>query len=114
MAQDPENDFLWRYPRQRLEAEPIRDAVLFVSGRLKKGSPGRHPFPELDENGAYQFTQHRPFVEDYDHEHRSVYLPSRRLARHPYMANFDGPDTNECAANRQVSTVPLQSSVLDE
>lgn len=109
MAKDPENDFLWRYPRQRLEAEPMRDAVLFVSGRLKEGSPGRHPFPELDENGAYQFTQHRPFVEDYDHEHRSVYLPSRRLARHPYMANFDGPDTNECSANREVSTVPLQS-----
>jgi hypothetical protein len=25
------------------------------------------------------------------------------------MANFNGPDTNECTANRSVSTVPLQS-----
>jgi len=106
---DSANEWLWRYPRRRLEAEPIRDAVLFVSGRLKPGNPGRHPFPEPDENDAYQFTQHRPFVEDYDHEYRSVYLPSRRLAKHPHMATFDGPDTNECAADRKVSTVPLQS-----
>jgi len=109
MGLDPENKLLWRYPRLRLEAEPMRDAVLYVSGRLKSGNPGKHPFPEPDENDAYQYTQHRPFVEDYDHEHRSVYLPSRRLARHPYMATFDGPDTNECAENRKVSTVPLQS-----
>lgn len=109
LEKDPNNHWLWRFPRQRLEAEPIRDSVLFISGRLKQGNPGRHPFPEPDENNAYQFTQHRPFIEDYDHEYRSVYLPSRRLAKHPYMATFDGPDTNECAANRHVSTVPLQS-----
>lgn len=109
MTLDPENRLLWRYPRLRLEAEPMRDAVLYVSGRLKPGNPGQHPFPQPDENNAYQYTQHRPFIEDYDHEYRSVYLPSRRLARHPYMATFDGPDTNECAADRKVSTVPLQS-----
>jgi hypothetical protein len=109
MALDPENRLLWRYPKLRLEAEPMRDAVLHVSGRLKAGNPGQHPFPEPDEKNTYQYTQHRPFIEDYNHEYRSVYLPSRRLARHPYMATFDGPDTNECAANRKVSTVPLQS-----
>ncbi len=109
MQKDPSNDGLWRYPRHRLQAEPIRDAILYVSGRLKGGNPGRHAFPEPDEKNSYPFTQSRPFFEDYDHEYRSVYLPSRRLGKRPYMATFDGPDTNECTANRRVSTVPLQS-----
>ena len=109
MRLDPSNVGLWRYPRHRLQAEPIRDAILYVSGRLQMGNPGRHPFPEPDENNAYQFTQHRPFFEDYDHDYRSVYLPSRRLGKSSYMATFDGPDTNECTGNRSASTVPLQS-----
>ena len=109
MQMDPSNDGLWRYPRHRLQAEPIRDAILYVSGRLKMGNPGRHAFPEPDEKNSYPFTQSRPFFQDYDHEYRSVYLPSRRLGKRPYMATFDGPDTNECTGIRRISTVPLQS-----
>ena len=109
MRLDPSNVGLWRYPRHRLQAEPIRDAILYVSGRLKMGNPGRHPFPEPDENNAYQFTQHRPFFEDYDHDYRSVYLPSRRLGKRPFLATFDGPNPSECTGHRSASTVPLQS-----
>ncbi len=109
MRRDPSNEGIWRYPRHRLQAEPIRDAILYVSGRLQKGNPGRHAFPEPDKNNEYPFTQSRPFFEDYDHEYRSVYLPSRRLGKRPFMATFDGPDTNECTGNRRISTVPLQS-----
>lgn len=109
MHRDPSNEGFWRYPRHRLQAEPIRDAILYVSGRLQMGNPGRHAFPEPNENNEYPFTQSRPFFEDYNHEYRSVYLPSRRLGKRPYMATFDGPDTNECTGNRRISTVPLQS-----
>ncbi len=31
---DPENMLLWRQNRRRLEAEPVRDSVLFVGGGL--------------------------------------------------------------------------------
>jgi hypothetical protein len=31
---DPDNHLLWRFPVQRLEAESVRDAMLFVSGDL--------------------------------------------------------------------------------
>ena len=77
--------------------------------RLKSGSPGAHPFPKPNAKDEYPYTQHSPFRKDYDHEHRTVYLPSRRLGKHPYMETFNGPDPNECTANRSVSTVPLQS-----
>ena len=33
---DPENRWLWHFPRQRLEAEMIRDGVLAVAGRLDR------------------------------------------------------------------------------
>ena len=32
---DPENQLLWKFPLRRLEAEPIRDAMLFVAGNLE-------------------------------------------------------------------------------
>ncbi|MEO8428658.1 MAG: DUF1549 and DUF1553 domain-containing protein [Verrucomicrobiota bacterium] len=31
---DPDNELLWKFPFRRLEAEPIRDALLFVAGNL--------------------------------------------------------------------------------
>lgn len=108
-AGDPDNRLLGAYPHRRLEAEPMRDAVLAVSGKLERGSPGAHPFPKPNAKDEYNYTQHRPFFKDYDHNYRAVYLPARRLGKHPFMANFNGPDTNVCTANRSVSTVPLQS-----
>ena len=107
--EDPENNFLSHFPRHRLDAESMRDAALFVSGRLKTGNPGAHPFPKPNEKNEYPYTQHRPFLADSSHEYRSVYLPSRRLGKHPYMELFDGPNPNECNARRPVSTVPLQA-----
>ena len=42
---DANNDFLWRFNRQRLDAEEIRDAMLAVSGALDPTMGGDHPFP---------------------------------------------------------------------
>jgi hypothetical protein len=109
VASDPANTLYWRFPRHRLDAESMRDATLFVSGRLLTGNPGAHPFPKPNEKNEYPFTQHRPFLADSSHEYRAVYLPSRRLGKHPYMELFDGPNPNECNARRPVSTVPLQA-----
>ncbi|PHR95997.1 MAG: hypothetical protein COA78_29270 [Blastopirellula sp.] len=106
---DPDNHLLGSYRHRRLEAEPMRDAVLAVSGLLDRGNPGPHDFPKPNAKNEYPYTQHSPFFMDYNHNHRTVYLPARRLGKHSYMANFNGPDTNVCTANRSVSTVPLQS-----
>ncbi len=40
LQHDPENRLLWHFPRQRLEAEMVRDALLAVSGRLDAAMGG--------------------------------------------------------------------------
>ena len=45
----------------------------------------------------------------YDTKKRSVYLMTQRIQRHPFLALFDGPDTNASTAERGRSTVPTQS-----
>jgi len=104
---DPRNTLLWRFNRQRLEAEAIRDSVLFVAGRLDFADGGDHPFPPLEKHK--QFTQHRPFFDVYEHNKRSVYLMTPRLTKHPFLAMFDGPNPNRTTGVRDESTVPLQS-----
>jgi cytochrome c553 len=108
-AKDPGNRWHWRHDRRRLEAEAIRDALLAVSGTLRRDRPGPHPFPPI---GGWRWTQHDPFKEVYPSAHRSVYLMTQRLQRHPFLALFDGPDTNVTTATRARSTVPLQALFL--
>jgi hypothetical protein len=109
VALDPEDRWLWRYPRQRLDAESIRDAMLAVSGSLDRTRPGRHPFPPIE---TWRWTQHDAFKTVFPSSHRSVYLMTQRLLKHPYLAIFDGPDTNSSTDVRSRSTVPLQALYL--
>src|SRR5947209_16961643 len=37
---------------------------------------------------------------------------TQRFQRHPFLALFDGPDTNTTTARRATSTVPLQALFL--
>jgi cytochrome c553 len=108
-AIDPANQCYWRFNRQRLDAEAIRDAMLDVSGVLDFSRPGPHPFPPIRE---WHWTQHFPFNAEYPSNHRSVYLMTQRLHRHPFLGLFDGPDTNTTTDVRSTSTVPLQALFL--
>jgi hypothetical protein len=108
-AKDPDNRLLWRYERRRLDAEALRDALLAVSGGLDPTRPGPHPFPPIEQ---WHGTQHNPFKEVYPSSRRSIYLMTQRLQRHPYLAPFDGPDTNALTDGRSRSTVPLQALFL--
>jgi hypothetical protein len=103
---DPSNLCYWRFNRRRLEAEAIRDSMLAVSGSLDLARPGPHPFPPIDD---WNYSQHVPFKAVYESNHRSVYLMTQRLVRHPYLSLFDAPDTNTSTDVRTSSTVPLQA-----
>jgi hypothetical protein len=99
-------DLYASFPRRRLSAEQIRDAVLAVSGELD-ATPGEgHPFPTPMKWG---YTQHGPYSAVYDHNRRSVYLMTQRLKRHPFLALFDGADPNASTADRLETTVPTQA-----
>ena len=92
--------------RERLDAEAIRDGMLSVAGTLDLKRPGAHPFPDIK---TWPWTQHAPFKDVYPSQHRSVYLMTQRIQRHPFLALFDGPDTNTTTDQRTASTVPLQA-----
>ncbi|HEY7314136.1 MAG TPA: PSD1 and planctomycete cytochrome C domain-containing protein [Gemmataceae bacterium] len=108
-AHDAANSGYWHFDRRRLDAEAIRDAMLAVSGALDSRRPGRHPFPPRN---AWNWTQHAPFKAVYPSRNRTVYLMMQRLQRHPFLALFDGPDTNVTTDTRTRSTVPLQALYL--
>jgi hypothetical protein len=106
---DPGNVCYSHADRRRLDAEAIRDALLAAAGHLDATQPGPHPFPPIS---AWNWTQHAPFKDVYPSNHRTVYVMTQRLQRHPFLALFDGPDTNTTTDHRESSTVPLQALFL--
>ncbi len=108
---DPEDVWLWRYPRQRLEAEVIRDSALCVSGRLNPKMSGPSVFPELppgmESRGGWKVTQDAA-----ERDRRSVYIFVRRNTRYPLLEAFDMPDTHESCARRNVTTTAPQALAL--
>lgn len=99
-------DLYSSFPRRRLGAEEIRDAILHISGDLDTTPAREHPFPSPV---SWGFSQHAPFIAVYEHDKRSVYLMVQRLKRHPFLALFDGADPNATTADRLITTVPTQA-----
>ncbi len=103
---DVTNDLRWKFDRQRLDAESIRDAMLVVSGDLDPREASAHPFPHPAD---WNWSQHKPFEASYPTNKRSVYLMLQRSQRHPYLSIFDGADTNVSTDLRTASITPLQA-----
>jgi len=109
MAADPDNVYLWKQPRRRLDAESIRDAMLAVSGMLDRTQGQEHPFKPWH---AARYSLNAPFHEDFPTNRRSVYLMTQRLFRHPFLGLFDGPDRNSSTSRRTSTNVPGQALYL--
>ncbi|QEG01981.1 Planctomycete cytochrome C [Stieleria maiorica] len=107
LARDPNNSLHWRFNRQRLDAESIRDSVMMIAGTLDV-SPQTDPYP-FPPREKWKFTQHHPFNDDYPSNKRSVYLMTKRLTAGTYYQTFDGPDPNACTSNRDQSITALQA-----
>jgi hypothetical protein len=106
-AVDPQNRFLWKFNRQRLDAESIRDTLLALGGNLDR-EPQMGPYP-IPPHKDWQYTQHHPFKGEYPNNKRSLYTMTKRLTVSPYYQNFDGPDPNVCTSNRDQSVTALQA-----
>jgi Protein of unknown function (DUF1549)/Protein of unknown function (DUF1553)/Planctomycete cytochrome C len=90
-ATDPENKWLGRSNRRRLEVEAWRDAILQTSGAidLRMGGPSGN-------------------LEDADFRRRTIYGKVSRQRVADILRSFDFPDANRHSEGRDATTTPLQ------
>ena len=103
---DPDNHFLWRFPRQRLEAEAIRDSILFVAGTLDRTMGGTTM--KLKPRSYVTSTESSDSVR-YDAPRRAVYLPVIRSATYDVYTAFDFGDPTVMNGDRSSTTVAPQA-----
>ena len=94
-AIDPDNIYLWRMPSRRMEAELVRDNILYVSGNLEPAIGG----PDID--NAAGMTSRR----------RSVYLRIAAEKEVEFLTVFDGPTATECY-QRRPTVLPQQALAM--
>lgn len=115
LNKDPQNQFLWRFRPQRLDAEIIRDNMLAVSGSINLTIGGPAIFPHVPKEildtekvkGRWENQPDGPAV-----WRRSIYVYQRRSLPFPMFETFDHPDMNLSAGQRNMSTVPTQALTL--
>ncbi|MGE0376276.1 MAG: PSD1 and planctomycete cytochrome C domain-containing protein [Planctomycetaceae bacterium] len=116
--QDPQNRWLARGPRFRMDAEMIRDQALLVSGLLveKLGGPSVKPYQPagLWEAVGYTDSNTRNFTQDDGEKlyRRSMYTFWKRTSPPPLMGTFDAPSREACTIRRARTNTPLQALAL--
>jgi hypothetical protein len=111
VARDPKNRLLAQFPRRRLSAEQLRDALLAASGELNLQMGGPSVRSELPEkiSAAYAW---KPDHDPTQRNRRSIYLLVRRNLREPLLDAFDMPDTHESCTRRLETTTAPQALFL--
>ena len=108
IKQDPENEWLARFPSYRLSAEMLRDNCLAVGGRLVKkiGGPPVKPYeveasfkPSKRDSGEGLYR-------------RSLYTYWKRTGPAPMMMALDAAKRDVCRVQRERTSSPLQAFVL--
>lgn len=92
---DPDNQYLWHRSAGQMEAEVVRDAALYLAGRLDLTLGG----PEIPETDGEKTLR------------RSLYFRNTPNEKMAMLEVFDAPDPNSCYRRKQ-SIVPHQSLAL--
>ncbi|MBM3775363.1 MAG: DUF1553 domain-containing protein, partial [Acidobacteria bacterium] len=92
LAIDAENRYLWRMNPRRMEAEAVRDGVLYVAGELDSRIGG----PEEEDAGSRR---------------RGMYFKQTPLSQIEFLKLFDAANPAECY-QRAESIVPQQALAL--
>jgi hypothetical protein len=90
---DEKNRLFWKMPVRRMDAEQLRDSMLFVSGEI------------ITEMGG-------PAVDEEKSSRRSIYVINKRNKLLTTMNNFDTPDLHNSCHMRDVTTTPIQALAL--
>ncbi|MGB0598522.1 MAG: DUF1553 domain-containing protein [Rubripirellula sp.] len=107
LAKDPGNLLLWRMNQRRLEAEVLRDSMLFASGQIDL-APAQSSVVAKVGNGLVG-RNIRPEQLGEESFHRSVYLPIVRGVVPEVLRVFDFPEPSIISGARDVTTVPTQA-----
>lgn len=109
---DPDNNLNWRANLRRLEAESVRDSVLYVSGELELAASSPSPVASFDRSQLLNPGNRQLRAWEFDDQYRSVYVPVvRNLASRMFEA-FDFPEPSETHGVRDVTTGPSQALFL--
>jgi uncharacterized protein DUF1553 len=114
-TRDPDNRLYWHFPRRRLSAEELRDAMLMAAGRLnlKAGGPSVvTPLAQDLVDLLYDPSQWKVTPDVREHDRRSIYLIAKRNLRPPFGQAFDQPDLQTSCPRRESSTHALQALEL--
>jgi len=108
---DPDNALHWRMDRRRLDAEAIRDAMLFVSGALDERPLAGSLVARVQEDpfGVAQVSEE---IRAGGFRHRSIYLPIIRDRIPEFLGVFDFPDASLVSGTRDATNVPAQTLFL--
>ncbi|HRI58444.1 MAG TPA: PSD1 and planctomycete cytochrome C domain-containing protein [Saprospiraceae bacterium] len=124
LEKDPENRWLVRGPRYRLNYEFIRDNALAASGLLVReiGGPSVKPYqpPGLWEEISADKTandfrgenSYKPDTAASKIYRRSLYTYNRRTIPPPTSLSFDAAPRDVCEVNRARTSTPLQALVM--
>ena len=104
---DPQNRLLSRMPLKRMDAEALRDSLLFVSGKLDGRSGGYPDHVSVDYDGLVSANATAT-----GGWRRSIYLQHRRTEIPTMLATFDYPEMGPNCTERTVSIVSPQSLML--
>ena len=108
---DPDNALVWRMSKRRLDAEVVRDALLFVGGRLDTTPPVGSAVARVGEGeGLALFVRVEGL--DVSDAHRSVYLPLIRDQVPESLALFDFADPSLVTGERATTTGPAHALYL--
>lgn len=111
-ARDPQNLWLARQNRWRVEGEVMGDISLDAAGLLSPKVGGPSVFPplppgiaDLSYAGNFKWTNSAGD----DRYRRGMYTFFKRTAPHPNLTLFDCPDANLTCVERRASNTPLQA-----
>ena len=106
-AADPQNRLLSRMPLRRMDAEVLRDSILFISGKLDSTAGGPPDAVSVNRVGLVSVPPRAS-----GGWRRSVYLQHRRTEIPSLLATFDYPVMGPNCLERNVSTVSTQPLML--
>lgn len=111
---DPNNLWLSRQQRLRLDAELVRDGALVASGQLTTTLGGPPVFPPIPEGAMSLGQVNRPWKVSTgaDRFRRSLYTFTYRAVPPPMLNVFDAPDGVQTCTRRLRSNTPLQALTL--